>query len=75
MGMLTCRKYYQKDCTAALKIYGALIQPHFDYCSSVWDGLNITLNDKLQISKLSWDNLLTRRKKHKAILMLKQLTN
>ena len=32
----------------ALKIYIALIQPYFDYCSAVWDGLNITLNDKLQ---------------------------
>ena len=38
---------YQGDATAP-KIYGALIQPRFDYCSSVWDGLNITLNDKLQ---------------------------
>ena len=36
------------DTNTALKIYGALIQPYFDYCSSVWDGLNITLNDKLQ---------------------------
>ena len=36
------------DTNTALKIFGALIQPHFDYCSSVWDGLNITLNDKLQ---------------------------
>lgn len=34
--------------THALKVYGALIQPHFDYCGSVWDDLNITLNDKLQ---------------------------
>jgi hypothetical protein len=79
----TCPKYFQY----ALKIYGALIQPHFDYCCSVWDGLNITFNDKLQklqnmaakvitksqydassnnfFSRLSWDNLLTRRKKHK----------
>jgi hypothetical protein len=25
------------DTSTALIIYGALIQPHFDYCSSVWD--------------------------------------
>ncbi len=36
------------DTDTALKIYIALIQPYFDYCSAVWDGLNITLNDKLQ---------------------------
>ena len=36
------------DTNTALKIYGALTQPNFDYCSSVSDGLNITLNDKLQ---------------------------
>ena len=32
----------------ALEIYHALIQPHFDYCSSVWDECNVTLCDKLQ---------------------------
>ncbi len=26
----------------------ALIQPHFDYCCSVWDGLDETLSSKLQ---------------------------
>ena len=26
------------DTNTALKIYEALIQPHFDYCSTVWDG-------------------------------------
>ena len=80
------------DTSTALKIYGALIQSYFDHCSSVWDGLNITLNDKLQnraarvitksrydasssdlFSKLGWDNLLTRRKKHKAMLMFKSI--
>ena len=81
------------DTNTALKIYEALIQPHFDYCSTVWDDLSITLNDKLQklqnraartitkspynastselFSKLGWDDLLTRRKKHKAIMMFK----
>ena len=36
------------DTNNALKIYGALIQPYLDYCSSVWDGLIITLDNKLQ---------------------------
>ena len=85
------------DTITALKIYGALIQPHFDYCSSVSDGLNITLNDKLQnlqnraarvitksqydasssdiFSKLGWDNLLTRRKKHNSILLFKTIND
>ena len=36
------------DTNTALKIYGALTKPYFDYCSSVWDGLNITLDNKLQ---------------------------
>ncbi|XP_028417952.1 uncharacterized protein LOC114542649 [Dendronephthya gigantea] len=85
------------DTSTALKIYGALIQPYFDYCSSVWDGLNITLNDKLQklqnragrvitksgydasssdlFTKLGWDNLSTRRKKHKAEIMFKILND
>ena len=31
----------------ALQIYHALIRPHFDYCSSVWDECNVTLCDKL----------------------------
>jgi len=35
--------------STALQIYQALILPHFDYCSSIWDELNITLSDKLQI--------------------------
>ena len=32
----------------ANKIYKAIIQPHIDYCSTVWDGLGITLLDKIQ---------------------------
>ena len=27
----------------AVQVYQALIQPHFDYCCSVWDGLGETL--------------------------------
>ena len=33
---------------SAVKIYQALIEPHFAYCSSVWDGLSLSLSDKLQ---------------------------
>ena len=32
----------------ALQVYQALIEPQFDYCSSVWDGLNESLSNKLQ---------------------------
>ena len=32
----------------ANKVYKAIIQPHFDYCSTVWDGLGVTLLDKIQ---------------------------
>ena len=34
--------------STAIKIYNALIQPHLDYCSPVWDGLSTQLSDKLQ---------------------------
>ena len=36
------------DISTTQTIYGALIQLCFDYCSSVWNGLNVTLNEKLQ---------------------------
>ncbi len=32
----------------SIQVYQALIQPHFDYCRSVCDGLGETLNSKLQ---------------------------
>ena len=32
----------------AVQIYNALILPHFDYCSPVWDGMSGCLSDKLQ---------------------------
>ena len=78
--------------SSALQIHQALILPHFDYCSSVWDELNVTLSDKLQnraarvitgssydtstsflLKRLHWDNLSTRRKKLKAMLMFKTI--
>ena len=33
---------------ASTQIYQSLIQPHFDYCCTVWDGLGETLSTKLQ---------------------------
>ena len=35
-------------CKTAVQVYSALIQPHFDYCCSVWDELGDTLAIKLQ---------------------------
>ena len=32
----------------AVQVYFALMQPHFDYCCSVWDGLDETLSTKIQ---------------------------
>ena len=40
----------------AVLVYNSLIQPHFDYCSLVWDGLSDQLSDKLQ----KWQNLAAR---------------
>ncbi len=34
--------------STAVQVYQALIQPHFDYCCSVWDGLGETLSCKIQ---------------------------
>ena len=81
----------------ANKIYKAIIQSHIDHCSTVWDGLGVTLLDKIQklqnraariitqsnyhtsasnlLEELGWDNVSTRWKKQKAILMFKTLNN
>ena len=78
---------------SAILLYNALIEPYFDYCCPVWDGLSKELTDKLQKlqnrairiitkadfyssttalrSKLGWDTLYTRTKKHKAQLLFK----
>jgi len=34
--------------STAVQIYNALIQPHFDYCAPVWDGLCSYVCEKLQ---------------------------
>ena len=45
----------------AIKIYKGLIEPLFDYCSAVWNGLTQKLSEKLQnrairvITKSSYD--------------------
>ena len=79
----------------AIQIYNALIMPHFDYCSPVWDCLSGYLSNKLQklqnqaariitklpfdtssdhlLSALDWERLFLRRKKQKALMMLKSM--
>ena len=66
----------------AIKIYKGLIEPHFDYCSAVWDGLTqqlsekllaMTLSSRFLLNSLSWDNLSVRRAKQKANLMTSSL--
>ena len=74
----------------ANKIYKALIQPHIDYCSTVWDGVSLTLLDKIQklqnraarvITQSNYYtstgslNVSTCWKKLKAVLMFKTLNN
>ena len=34
--------------STAVQMYNALIQPHFNYCAPVWDGLSSYLCEKLQ---------------------------
>ena len=36
----------------AILLYRALIEPHFDYCCPVWDGLSNELADQLQNYKI-----------------------
>ena len=36
------------DQSTLVKVYNALIQPYFDYCSEVWDYFNKRLSDRLQ---------------------------
>ncbi len=35
------------------KVYCAGVQPHFDYCSSVWDSCNKGLKEKI-LDELGW---------------------
>ena len=55
----------------AILLYRALIEPYFDYCCPVWDGLSNELADKLQKlqtlitilalppSAVSWDGIIS----------------
>ena len=36
------------QCIQCIQKYKGLIEPHFDYCSAVWDGLTQQLSEKLQ---------------------------
>ena len=47
IGVLRRLKPLLPQTTLAL-IYNSLIQPHFDYCGIVWDGLGRGLGQKLQ---------------------------
>ena len=92
IGMIKRMRPYV-DVETLVVIYKSLVQCHFDYCSSVWDNVGITLAEKLQKlqnraarvithstydirshtlrQQLGWDDLQTRRNKHKAIMMYK----
>ena len=47
IGALKRLRSFISEVTAIL-LYRALIEPHFDYCCPVWDGLSNELADKLQ---------------------------
>ena len=69
----------------AIKMYKGLIEPHFDHCSAVWDGLTQQLSEKLQnraitkssydtssrylLNSLGWVNFSIRRAKQKVNLI------
>ena len=57
----------------AIKIYKGLIEPHFDCCSSVWDGLTQQLREKLQ--KLQNRAIRVTRVEKKAYFMYKCINN
>jgi hypothetical protein len=45
---------------ALKKVYYAIIQPHFDYCSSVWDNCNKDSKEKLQKLQNRAGRIITR---------------
>ena len=48
-GIFVLRKFRDSiPIEAQLKVYHAIVQQHFDDCSSVWDNCNKGLRDKLQ---------------------------
>ena len=57
IGALTrVRPFISKE--TAIQIYNALIMPHFDYCSPVWDCSSGYLSDKLQKYRIVQPELL-----------------
>ena len=44
--MRRIRDFVKRD--TLVSIYNALVQPHFNYCSEVWDTLGQGLSDRLQ---------------------------
>ena len=66
------------SCKTAVQVYTALIQPHFDYCCSVWDELGSTLATKLQKLQNRAARVITRSSYDAdagALLALLQLDN
>ena len=66
------------SCKTAVQVYTALIQPHFDYCCSVWDELGRTLATKLQKLQNRAARVITRSSydaNASALLTLLQLDN
>ena len=56
--MFLSRSVHLFQCTLQLiKIYKDLIEPHFDYCSAVWDDLMQQLSEKLVVLSELWLNL------------------
>ena len=44
LGELKRIRPFHLTANTAVQVYQALIQPHFDYCCSVWDGFRETLS-------------------------------
>jgi hypothetical protein len=71
------------DRETLFSIYNALVRPHFDYCSEVWDTLGVGFSSGLimnlryntpgikVINALGWEPLETRRAKSKVKQMYK----
>ena len=76
------------DINTLQTIYKALVQPYFDYCSTLWGNCGKSLKNKLQkfqsraarvITGASYDvrstDILTRGEKSKAVFMYKVLND
>ena len=59
--------------STAVQMYNTLIQPHFDYCAPVWDGLSSYLCEKLQNCKTEQLGLLCKPTGRYASLLLETL--